>query len=183
MLKDVPIAEPQIDHDVPPRLRHAVTTFAIIVVLAPTLAASEPAPQDLKRLSIEQLMQIDVTLATRRPEPVATAPTAISVVTGEDIRRSGVTTLADAVGLADGIHVARFNNGTWSITARGFAAVAANKMLIMIDGRTVYSPLVLSDVGMPREDGSALIRQLRKPADGERRWNTGSRVHRLCIGE
>jgi len=121
MLKDVPIAEPQIDHDVPPRLRHAVTTFAIIVVLAPTLAASEPAPQDLKRLSIEQLMQIDVTLATRRPEPVATAPTAISVVTGEDIRRSGVTTLADAVGLADGIRVARFNNGTWSITARGFA--------------------------------------------------------------
>lgn len=57
-------------------------------------------------------MQIDVTLATRRPEPGATAPTAMSVVTGEDIRRSGVTTLADAVGLADGIHVARFNNGT-----------------------------------------------------------------------
>ena len=141
MLKDVTIAEPQIDHNAPQRMRHAVTTFAIIVVLAPTLAASEPAPQDLKRLSIEQLMQIDVTLATRRPEPVATAPTAISVVTGEDIRRSGVTTLADAIGLADGIHVARFNNGTWSITARGFAAVAANKMLIMIDGRTVYSPL------------------------------------------
>ena len=91
MLKDVPIAEPQIDHNVPSRLRHAVTTFAIIVVLAPTRAASEPAPQDLKRLSIEQLMQIDVTLATRRPEPVATAPTAISVATGEDIRRSGVT--------------------------------------------------------------------------------------------
>jgi iron complex outermembrane receptor protein len=95
----------------------------------------------LKGLSIEQLMQIDVTLATRRPEPVSTAPTAISVVTGDDIRRAGVTTLADAVALADGVHVARFNNGTWSVTARGFAAVAANKMLVMIDGRTLYSPL------------------------------------------
>ena len=42
---------------------------------------------------------------------------------------------------SDGVHVARFNNGTWSVTARGFAAVAANKMVVMIDGRTVYSPL------------------------------------------
>jgi len=86
-------------------------------------------------------MQIDVTLATRTPEPLATAPTAISIVTGDDIRRAGVSTIADAVALADGVHVARFNNGTWSVTARGFAAVAANKMLVMIDGRTVYSPL------------------------------------------
>jgi iron complex outermembrane receptor protein len=70
--------------------------------------AGTAAPQDLKGLSIEQLMQIDVTLATRRPEPVSTAPTAISVVTGDDIRRAGVTTLADAIALADGVHVARF---------------------------------------------------------------------------
>ena len=86
-------------------------------------------------------MLIDVTLATRTPEPLANAPTAISIVTGDEIRRAGVSTLADAVALADGVHVARFNNGTWSVTARGFAAVAANKMLVMIDGRTVYSPL------------------------------------------
>jgi len=129
-----------IDHNVS-RMRHASISFAVIVLLARMASAAQPAPQDLKRLSIEQLMQIDVTLATRRPEPVATAPTAISVVTGDDIRRAGVTTLADAVALADGLHVARFNNGTWSVAARGFAAVAANKMLVMIDGRTVYSPL------------------------------------------
>jgi iron complex outermembrane receptor protein len=110
-------------------------------VLASLGTAREASPQDLKQLSIEQLMQIDVTLATRRPEPVATAPTAISVITGDEIRRAGVTTLADAVALADGVHAARFNNGTWSVTARGFASVTANKMLVMIDGRTVYSPL------------------------------------------
>jgi iron complex outermembrane receptor protein len=56
-----------------------------LVLLTPTASS----PQDLKRLSIEQLMQIDVTLAARRPEPIATAPTAISVVTGDDIRRAG----------------------------------------------------------------------------------------------
>jgi len=98
-------------------LRPASISFAVIVFLARMASAAQPAPQDLKRLSIEQLMQIDVTLATRRPEPVATAATAISVVTGDDIRRAGVTTLADAVALADGLHVARFNNGTWSIAA------------------------------------------------------------------
>src|SRR5262245_24815018 len=78
------------------------------------LFAAQPASQDLKRLSIEQLMEIDVTLATRQPEPIASTATAISVVTGDDIRRAGVSTLADAIALADGVHVARFNNGTWS---------------------------------------------------------------------
>ena len=119
----------------------SIVFIALLLLLPDRSAWSQPGTQDLKLLSIEQLMQIDVTLATRRPEPVAAAPTAISVVTGDDIRRAGVTTIADAVALADGVHVARFNNGTWSVTARGFAAVAANKMLVMIDGRTVYSPL------------------------------------------
>jgi iron complex outermembrane receptor protein len=72
-------------------------------------------------------MQINVTIAARRPEPVATTPAAISVITGDDIRRAGVTTVGDAIALADGVHVARFNNGTWAISARGFDAVAANK--------------------------------------------------------
>jgi iron complex outermembrane receptor protein len=122
-------------------MRTRLISLAILVFFVSSLRVSAQGPQDLKRLSIEQLMQIDVTLATRTPEPLATAPTAISIVTGDDIRRAGVSTIPDAVALADGVQVARFNNGTWSVTARGFAAVAANKMLVMIDGRTVYSPL------------------------------------------
>ena len=121
-------------------MNRIVLSFTAAVAASFAIASTASA-QDLKRLSIEQLMQIDVTLATRRPEPVAATPTAISVVTGDEIRRAGVTTLADAIALADGVHVARFNNGTWSVTARGFASVTANKMLVMIDGRTVYSPL------------------------------------------
>jgi iron complex outermembrane receptor protein len=118
--------------------------FLLVSGLATTVAAARPAQpfqEDLKRLSVEQLMQIDVTTAGRREEPVGTTAAAISVITGEDIRRSGVTTIADAIGLADAVHVARFNNGTWSISARGFNANTANKLLVMVDGRTVYSPL------------------------------------------
>jgi hypothetical protein len=86
-------------------------------------------------------MRIDVTTATRRAAPVGETAAAISVITGDDIRRAGVTTIADALLLADGVHVARFNNGTWAISARGFNQNTANKLLVMVDGRTVYSPL------------------------------------------
>ena len=108
------------------------------------LGASLPvaaAQDDLKRLSIEELMRIDVTTTSRQPQPIGTTAAAITVITGDDIRRAGATTLADALLLADGVHVARFNNGTWAISPRGFNSNVANKLLVMIDGRTVYSPL------------------------------------------
>jgi iron complex outermembrane receptor protein len=111
---------------------------ALGVCLVLSTAASA---QDLKRLTIEELMQLDVTSTARRAEPVGTTPAAISVITSDDIRRSGVTTIADALALADGVHVARFNNGSWSISARGFNGSTSNKLLVMVDGRTVYSPL------------------------------------------
>ncbi|MBA2303704.1 MAG: Plug domain-containing protein [Acidobacteria bacterium] len=62
----------------------------------------QPDPQNLKKLSLEELMTVDVTLATRQPEPVATTAAAISVITRDDMRRSGVTTIADALALASG---------------------------------------------------------------------------------
>ncbi len=68
----------------------SIGSIALLLLLPRQAMSAEPGPQDLKRLSIEQLMQIDVTLAARRPKPIATAPTAISVVTGDDIRRAGV---------------------------------------------------------------------------------------------
>jgi iron complex outermembrane recepter protein len=112
---------------------------ALTVDIAPP--GVQPDPQDLKAMSIEELMQIDVTLATRQPEPARAVAAAIDVVTGEEIRRSGVTTVADAIALADGVHVARFNNGTWAVSARGFNSNSANKLLVMVDGRTEYTPL------------------------------------------
>ena len=108
---------------------------------SPTRAAAQPAQEDLKRLTIEELMRIDVTTAGRREEPIGAIAAAVSVITGDDIRRAGVTTIADAIQLADGVQVARFNNGTWAISSRGFNTNTANKLLVMVDGRTVYSPL------------------------------------------
>ena len=120
-------------------------TFRCTALLASALlcafARAANAQDDLKRLSIEELLRIDVTTSARRPQPIGTTAAAISVITGDDIRRAGVTTIADALLLADGVHVARFNNGTWAISPRGFNSNTANKLLVMIDGRTVYSPL------------------------------------------
>ena len=108
------------------------------------LHAQEPdtqLAQNLKRLSIEELTQLDITTASRRIEPLASVAAAVSVLRGEDIRRSGATSLAEALRLADGIVVARADNETWAISARGFNITTANKLLVLIDGRTVYSPL------------------------------------------
>ena len=116
-------------------------TALLVTLYLCGFAPSAAAQGDLKRLSIEELMRIDVTTTARHLQPLGTTAAAVSVITGDDIRRAGVTTIADALLLADGMHVARFNNGTWAISPRGFNTNTANKLLVMIDGRTVYSPL------------------------------------------
>jgi iron complex outermembrane receptor protein len=98
-------------------------------------------PEELKSLSIEELMEIDVTSVSRRSERVSQAAAAVTVITGEDIRRSGVTTLPEALRLANALHVARADGRTWAISARGFNITTANKLLVLIDGRSVYTPL------------------------------------------
>ena len=99
------------------------------------------AVQDLKRLSIEELAELDVTSVSRRVERLAQTAAAVSVVRQEDIRRTGVATLAEAMRLADSLDVARADGRTWNVTARGFNIVTANKLLVLMDGRTLYSPL------------------------------------------
>jgi iron complex outermembrane recepter protein len=126
-----------------------------------TLSAQEEPrvePAELKQLSIEQLMEIDVTSVSRRSEQLSKAAAAITVITGEDIRRSGVSNLPDALRLSVSMHVAQSNGNTWGITSRGFNSsfATADKMLVLIDGRSVYTPLfsgVFWDVqDVPLED-------------------------------
>lgn len=109
----------------------------------PAYAAQETAapPKDLKKLTIEELSQLDITSVSRRPERVADVPAAVSVVRGVDMVRVGMTTLAEAMRLGDAIDVARVNGNTWAVTTRGFNISTANKMLVLIDGRSTYSPL------------------------------------------
>src|SRR5580700_9748271 len=100
-----------------------------------------PSTDELKQLSVEQLMNIEVTSVTRHPEKLLQAASAIQVITQEDIRRSGATTIPEVLRLADNLEVAQKNSHDWAISARGFNTALGNKLLVMIDGRTVYTPL------------------------------------------
>jgi iron complex outermembrane receptor protein len=95
----------------------------------------------LADLSLEQLRQVPVFTVSRQEERLADAAAAIYVISADDIRRSGATTIPEALRLAPSLDVARADANQYAISARGFNNVLANKMLVLIDGRTVYSPL------------------------------------------
>src|SRR5580700_10463714 len=99
------------------------------------------APGDLKKLSVEQLMDVEVTSVSLYPGNLLDAPSAIQVVTQDDIRRSGASSIPEALRLADNLEVAKQNSHDWNISARGFNTDLANKLLVLMDGRTVYTPL------------------------------------------
>src|SRR5438094_1331772 len=102
---------------------------------------SSLSAEALKKLSIEQLMNLQVTSVSKRPERLSQTASAIQVITQEDIRRSGASSLAEALRLAANLQVAQIDSRQWAISARGFNGTAANKLLVLIDGRTVYTPL------------------------------------------
>lgn len=106
----------------------------------PRLAESAFDVVDLSRLSLEDLGNISVTSVSRKSESLSGAAAAIHVITGEDIRRSGVTLLPEALRMAPGLDVARANSHQWAISSRGFNEVSANALLVLVDGRTIYTP-------------------------------------------
>ena len=128
-----------------PRIRLHRVTQLTVGITASLLGSSDSLASstftELKKLSLEQLMDIEVTSVSRSPSPLANAPSALQVITSEEIRRSGATRLPEALRLADNLNVAQKNASGWGISARGFNTELANKLLVMIDGRTVYTPL------------------------------------------
>lgn len=99
-------------------------------------------PVDLISLSLEDLMNVKVTSVSRRPQSLAETAAAVFVITQDDIRRSGVTSIAEALHMVPGVEVARIDGNKWAVTARGFNGRFADMLLVMIDGRSVYTPLV-----------------------------------------
>jgi iron complex outermembrane receptor protein len=97
--------------------------------------------RSLKQLSLDELMNIEVTSVSKRAEKLTEVASAIQVVTGTEIRRSAATNLPEALRLAPNLQVAQLNSYGWIVGARGFNGDFANKMLVMIDGRSVYTPL------------------------------------------
>jgi iron complex outermembrane recepter protein len=98
-------------------------------------------PGQLKKMSLEELMDIKVTLVSKSPENLTQSPSAVQVITSDDIRRAGASTLPEALRLASNLQVAQIDGRQWAISARGMNMALSNKLLVMVDGRTVYTPL------------------------------------------
>jgi iron complex outermembrane receptor protein len=122
-------------------MRRTIFFWQLICALGIAAPAGAQDPATLKRLPLEDLMDVDVTSVSRRAEPISEAAAAIDVITRDEIRRTGATSLPEVLRIATGLTVARVDGTTWAITARGFNGTASNKLLVLIDGRSVYSPL------------------------------------------
>jgi iron complex outermembrane recepter protein len=123
-------------------LNRCTSALLALTHIASSLAAQELAQldlADLKRLTLEELSQIEVTSPSKEPEPAFKVPMAIHVITAEDIRRSGATTIPDVLRLAPGVEVARLEGSKWSVGIRGFGSRLSRSVLVLIDGRTVYT--------------------------------------------
>ncbi len=124
------------------RLGSGILAILLIQSIAPLGSArAADTDRDLGLMSIEELLEIEVTSVSKHPQKVSEAPAAITVLTGEDIRRSGVTSVPEALRMVPGMHVAQIDGNKWAITSRGFNDQFANKLLVLIDGRSVYTPL------------------------------------------
>jgi iron complex outermembrane receptor protein len=104
-------------------------------------SAESPRTTNLADLTFEQLLNITISSASRKSESLSGAPAAIFVVTAEDIHRGGFTSLPEVLRMVPGLYVAQSNSHTWAVSARGFSDINNNKMLVLIDGRSVYTPL------------------------------------------
>lgn len=128
---------------------HRIGTIELVIIGLITLSLSPHVlaqPQDVNgledlfELPIEQLMNIEITTASKTEEKLFNTAAAVYVITAEDIRRSGATSIMDALRMVPGLQVAQINANKWAISSRGFNSEFVDKMLVMIDGRSIYSP-------------------------------------------
>lgn len=127
-------------------------------------ASATALPEDLTELSLEALLDIEVTSVSKQPESLATAAASVYVLSAQDIHQSGARSIPEALRLVPGLHVARINGQQWAITAHGFNASTADKLEVLIDGRSIYNPLFsgvfwdAQDIFMPDIDRIEVIR-------------------------
>src|ERR1700733_748791 len=120
------------------QLRGSLLLFAALAGL-PTSAQQSPNP-DLSQDSLEDLMNLKVTSVSKKEQNLSKTGAAIFVITQEDIRRSGATSIPDLLRMVPGVNVAQIDASNWAISIRGFNDRDSNKVLVLIDGRSVYSP-------------------------------------------
>ncbi len=134
--------------------RDSVSICTILLAAIPAWA--QQSPTDLTKVNIEDLMNIDVTSVSKKEQKLSYVAAAIFVITQEDIRRSGATNIPDLLRMVPGLDVAQINANTWAISARGFNEQFSAKLLVMIDGRSVYTPtfggVYWDTIDVPLED-------------------------------
>jgi iron complex outermembrane recepter protein len=123
--------------------RAAVVASLVVTAagVSPALAQQQRPPIDLAEMSLEELLTIEVTSAGKKSQLIGDTAAAIYVITSEDIRRSNAMTVMELLRQVPGMHVAREATGKWSIGIRGFTSENSNKLLVLIDGRTLYTPV------------------------------------------
>src|ERR1022692_845350 len=117
--------------------------FAMALGLAtcgPNLAQTQTPSSDLTEASLQELMNIQVTSVSKKEQSLSKSGASVYVISQEDIRRSGMTNIPDLLRLVPGVNVARITANTWAISIRGFNYRYSSKVLVLIDGRTVYTP-------------------------------------------
>src|SRR5438094_3365038 len=128
-----------IHHHTPsPRLAPFI---AVLIAVFVVRASGQNNVVDVTAMSVEDLMNMQVTSVSKRTQKVADAAAAVYVITQEDIRRSGATNIPEALRLVPGVQVERIDENKWAISSRGSNGRFANKLLVLIDGRSVYTPL------------------------------------------
>lgn len=131
-------------------LRRKIQVWAFVIATsvagsAPCARAQASADQNaagnLKDMSLAQLGNVEVTTVSKEPEKLLQTPAAIYVLTQDDIRRAGATSIPEALRLVPGVEIARIDSDSWSVGIRGFGGAFSRSVLVLIDGRSVYTPL------------------------------------------
>src|SRR4051812_12824316 len=122
-----------------PRLFAGFTAALFLGSTVESLAKTGNDFVELKRLSLEELLEIKVVSVSRTPVALEDTASALQVITSQDIRSSGASSLPEVLRLASNLDVGQKNTHDWGISARGFNTDLANKLLVMIDGRTIYT--------------------------------------------
>ena len=117
-----------------------ILRIAVLVALSVPgrITAQTPSAQNLAGASLEDLFNIEVTSVSKKEQTLSKTGAAVFVISQEDIRRSGATNIPDVLRMAPGVEVAQIDSNQWAVSIRGFNALYANKVLVLVDGRTVY---------------------------------------------
>jgi len=154
----------------------SVFAFLLFLFSNPQFAMSyNQADERLFSMSLEELMNLEVTSAFKKPQSIKDTPAAVFVITQEDIRRSGATTIPEVLRMVPGVNVAKIDNGNWAISIRGFNGIFSDKLLVLMDGRTLYDPLfsgVFWDVQDTMLEDIERIEVVRGP--GASSWGTNA---------